>query len=65
MTDCNMEHMELLSCRRRKVMADFTDGDIFSDSGEVHPKLTEKRIGLCWWLGSYRTATSRERCVTR
>ena len=46
MTVCNTEIYEFTSCKRRKVQAQFSGGDITSDGGVMLLKQADKRLDL-------------------
>lgn len=46
MTDCSTNTIHFSSCKRRKVEADFSGGNITSDGGTLLLKLADKRLSL-------------------
>ena len=46
MTDCNPNTLDFPSCKRRKVEADFSGGDVTSDGGSLLLGLADDRLGL-------------------
>ena len=46
MTECYKKFIEFPSCKRRRVQADFSGGDVTSEGGSLLLRQVDRRLGL-------------------
>ena len=63
-TDCNHDSIDFPSCKRRKVEADFSGGDVSSDGGGLLLRQVDQRLGLLHEVARYLDDPRRQASCT-
>ena len=61
MTECNQFELDFPSCKRRKVEASFTGGEVTSDAGVLLLRQADRKLGLTTAVAGALTDSRRKK----